>query len=884
MDKKEKGKKRSWGLYVLAFCVPVIGLLVHMLIGKCYPFGDNSILLGDAKDQYLSFFKELYDRLKNGQSLLFSWNGGMGYDFYCNMMYYLMSPFNLMALCFGRYSMELGMIVTMAVEIGMCAVSALYYFRHTYINSMEHGRINDGVTFVFSIAYAMCNYILAYQYNLMWLTSLILVPLVMLGIEKIVRKQDYRLYIVTMILVFVVNFYFAWFVCLLSFFWFIDQNRGGCKAWMKCFVKWFLVSVCAALAAAAVLIPCYILVRSRNDNFTNASSYTWNTIGNIGNFIQSFFWGHALDIAGHDLFTVNSYCGIAIVVLMVCYLFNAGIAPGNRIRRCVILLFLAASLSVSGLIYVMHGFSYPHSISNRDAFLLTVFIIISAFEQICKLKKLGIIRMSIVAIILMGLTICAFIWNNDVQNIICYMGTILIFVYGLICLFLYERNSITGKSMLINVIVLCLLEVMGNSFLINDNSKADIRVLPNIAASEWEDDYKAIKLQAGERKTSWVFSTNNMIDSDTNLFSSMKNTEMVWLFQRLGLSYQDNGGCYVYRGTTPVTAAMFNVRNVLTDSPVHYGGYTSKEQKKIYNDYQQTSDVLQLMENDYLAGLGFMCSYELELNDWMNGNAFEVQNAFMSSALGEKTDLFTEVTIPSIEISGNYCLPFKQQGNLFPYLSTALNDSVMNLSLGITIPEDIHLYVHLSDAYRVMTNVYIDGKEYSTLDTYPSNGEILDLGNLKKGQKVSLLVYTLASPGVKGETMINFYSLDDVLMQTSLTQLRAQKLEVSRLDDTRIEGHISAKEDGILYTSIPYYKGFQIYVDGKRESVVPIGNALIGIEVQAGEHDIYITYFPYGLKAGIICSILGLLCTAFIIRLNTRKLQIIKEGKTRVEN
>lgn len=68
MDKKEKGKKRSWGLYVLAFCVPVIGLLVHMLIGKCYPFGDNSILLGDAKDQYLSFFKELYDRLKNGQS------------------------------------------------------------------------------------------------------------------------------------------------------------------------------------------------------------------------------------------------------------------------------------------------------------------------------------------------------------------------------------------------------------------------------------------------------------------------------------------------------------------------------------------------------------------------------------------------------------------------------------------------------------------------------------------------------------------------------------------------------------------------------------------------------------------------------------------------
>lgn len=884
MDKKEKGKKRSWGLYVLAFCVPVIGLLVHMLIGKCYPFGDNSILLGDAKDQYLSFFKELYDRLKSGQSLLFSWNGGMGYDFYCNMMYYLMSPFNLIALCFGRYSMELGMIVTMAVEIGMCAVSALYYFRHTYINSMEHGRINDGVTFVFSIVYAMCNYILAYQYNLMWLTSLVLVPFVMLGIEKIVRKQDYRLYIVTMILVFVVNFYFAWFVCLLSFFWFIDQNRGGCKAWMKCFVKWFLVSVCAALAAAAVLIPCYILVRSRNDNFTNASSYAWNKIGNIGNFIQSFFWGHTLDIAGHDLFTVNSYCGIAIVVLMVCYLFNAGIAPGNRIRRCVILLFLAASLCVSGLIYVMHGFSYPHSISNRDSFLLTVFIMITAFEQVCKLRKIGFLRMTAVVVLLIGATVCAFIWNDDLQSIVCYMGTILLLAYSLICLALFEKNSITGKSLLINIIILCFVEMIGNSVFINDRSNVDTRMLSDIAVSEWEMDYEEIKTEAGERKTSWVYSTGNWIYSDTDLFSSIKNMDVLWMFQKLGLTYQNNGGSYNYRGTTPVTAAMFNVRNVLTDSATHYGGYSMENQKKIQNQYNNTSDTICLLENDNLTGLGFMASDKLRSVDWSSENIFEIQNDFIGGVLGEETKIFTPVDISNIEISGNYCLPLKQKDNVFPYMSTAINGAVMNLAFGFQVPLDMHLYIHVSDVYKVMTNVYIDGEEYSALDAYPSNGETIDLGNLKKGQKVILLVYTLTQPGINGEIKADFYKVDDQLMKASLEQIRKQQLEITSFEDIQVKGHISAKEDGILYTSIPYYKGFQIYVDGKRESVVPIGNALIGIEVQAGEHDIYITYFPYGLKAGIICSILGLLCTAFIIRLNTRKLQIIKEGKTRVEN
>lgn len=881
MGMKKNRKRRNWGIYILAFCIPIVGLLVHMLIGKCYPFGDNSILLGDARDQYLSFFTELYNRLQNRQSLFFSWNGGMGYDFYTNMMYYLMSPFNLIALCFGGYSMELGMIVTMAVEIGACAVSAMYYFRHTYLNTMEHGKINNGVTLVFSIAYAMCNYILAYQYNLMWLTSLILVPLVMLGIEKIIRKQDYRLYSVTLVLTFIMNFYFAWFVCILSFFWFIDQNRGSLKEWLNRLVKWFLVSVCAAAAAAAVLIPCYILACSRNDSFTDMSSYSWKNIGNIGNFIQSFFWGHTLDIAGHSLFTFNTYCGIIIVVLMVCYMFNVKIEWKKRLRRILIIGFLAASLCIAGLIYVMHGMAYPHSVSNRDGFLLTVFILVTAFEQVCRLQKMGIFRMTLVALILAGLTIGAFIWNQDVQNIACYLGTILLLAYILICLFLFERKSITKKSLIVNVIVVGLIEIMSNSCLINDESNVDIRVLSSIAASEWEDDYTEIQLNAGERKTSWVFSTNNQIYSDTNLFSSMKNTEMVWLFQKLGLSYQNNGGCYIYRGTTPVTAAMFNVQNVLTDSPAHYSGYSCKSTKEIQNNYDGTSRTLQLLENDNRAGLGFMASDTLASADWTDGNIFEVQNGFVSAVLGEETDVFIPVDISDVEISGNYCLPFKQKGNVFPYMSTAINDSMMNLALGFSVPEDMHLYIHLSDGYRVMTNVYIDGKEYSAVDTYPSNGETLDLGNLKKGQRVILIVYTLATPGVKGETAIDFYKLDESLMQKFIDQIRENQLNVTHFEDTSIEGHISVKKDGLLYTSIPYYQGFRVFVDGKETEIRPIGQALVGVELQAGEHDIRITYFPYGLKLGIIFSILGMFGIVFIIGANTRKLQSIQERKER---
>lgn len=871
MKLKERAKKRSWWIYILAFCIPVSCLVVHMVIGDCYPFGNNSILIGDAGGQYLSFFTELYNRIKNGQSLLFSWNGGMGYDFYSNLMYYLMSPFNLLALCFGGYSMELGMIVTMAVEIGGCAVTALYYFRHSHLNSMKHGRLNDGVTLLFSVSYAMCNYILAYQYNMMWLTGLMLVPLVMLGIEKIVRKQDYRLYVVTLFLTFVTNFYFAWFVCILSFLWFLDQNRGGLKEWCLRFVKWVLASVCSALAAAAVLIPCYLIVRTRNDANTNAEAYQGAMFGNIGNFLQSFFWGHSLDTNGYNLFTYNTYCGVAVVLLMVCYLLNSKISWKHRLKRFLITGFLSLSLCMDALIYLMHGFSYPHSFSNRDGFLLTVFILVSAFEQICKLQKMGTIRLVIAGAGITGLVVCAFVLNNNVQTIVCYLGTILLLAYFIICLVLYERNSIMKNSLLANIVILGLIEMIANSVVINDNNQVNKRMLQDTAASEWEQEYDAIQTKDGERKTSWVFSTNNCIYSDTNLFSTMKNTDMVWLFENLGLAYQENGGSYVYRGTTPVTAAMFNVRNVLTDSPAHYGGYEEKNSRIIENDYRDTTDKLYLLENENLSGLGFMAQETLTDWNWTAENAFEVQNDFVNKVTGKEANVFSAVDIPDIEISGNNCVPYKQNGNQFAYMSTAFDDALMCIALEFEIPGDMHLYAWLKDKNKVMTNVYIDGQEYSALDAYPSNGETIDFGMLKQGQRVILIIYTLASPGVDGAVAVDFYTLDDARMQTIVKEIQREKLEITSFSDTAIEGHITAERDGIMYTSIPYYKGFHVYVDGEQTSVSLVGNALIGVPLSAGEHDIRITYFPYGLKLGIVLSILGLMGMTAIFLYERRK-------------
>ena len=66
--------------------------------------------------------------------------------------------------------------------------------------------------------------------------------------------------------------------------------------------------------------------------------------------------------------------------------------------------------------------------------------------------------------------------------------------------------------------------------------------------------------------------------------------------------------------------------------------------------------------------------------------------------------------------------------------------------------------------------------------------------------------------------------------------------------------------------------------DGKQTEITKIGDALIGVKLQKGEHDIRITYFPYGLKLGIILSVFGIFCIILIVWINTRRLRMVQKG------
>ena len=95
-------------------------------------------------------------------------------------------------------------------------------------------------------------------------------------------------------------------------------------------------------------------------------------------------------------------------------------------------------------------------------------------------------------------------------------------------------------------------------------------------------------------------------------------------------------------------------------------------------------------------------------------------------------------------------------------------------------------------------------------------------------------------------------------MAASLEEMRESIYEIDRFEDTCVSGTVNAVNDGILYTSMPYYRGFTAYIDGEKSEIVKIGDAMMGVRVPEGKHKIEFRYFPYGLKTGIACSIVGI--------------------------
>ena len=852
--------------YLLSFGIVATVLLVLCIIQGIAPFGDNAITLVDSVHQYLPFFSEYRDKLLHEGSLFYTWNVALGSNFVSLGAYYLMSPFNFLLLLFSKESIAAVTCFLMCLKIALTAAAMTHYLSY---RGGEKQR-NPGIVAV-SVGYAFSNYVISYNWNTMWLDCIMIFPLIMLGFERMMEKQDPKLYVLSLFYALYCNYYIGYIICLFLVLWFFVYRHGGVKKFFTDGLWFAWYSLLSGLVTAFVLLPAYLGIKATAAGDMALPKGDW--YGSIFVMLkQLFVFTEPMTNQTFDG-GVNLYCGSFAVLAMFLYLFVKE-RPFDKIKKYLLLGGLLMSFNHETLNYIWHGMHDQYGIPNRFSFLFIFVILVMAYDVILHLSEID--WMLVLAGVLFALALlfsCHKHEGTELEPMILYTSIVLILLYGLLCI-LRSTGALKQTVFVTTIGCVCLLELVANAvYGFMDNgytnymsyyetspaiTKANVRVRE--LAQEQEAGFYRSELMNYKvlDEASW----HNMPSVST--FNSTVLGDVVTTMGRLG--FYTGANEFLYRGSTPFTNSLFNVRYLLQRAGDldNYG----------FN-YVENVGEIGIFENPYPTSLGFAVSRNVL--DW-DRDAFTALNAQnilaydMTGYGGFFREEYPQVDVTSDGAQVNYDT---QVIRYTPDESGPLN---MLASFTVTNPGDY--YINCRGNYITKLRISINGQLYA-YDRYQI--QAFHLGRLEAGDFVAVEYEYSSVDASPGLAYMYVSTFDEQAYDLVYGELTANLLDIEKVEDGYVKGSIDIPEGQMLFTSIPYDKGWSVRVDGEQAELCRVAGSFIGVELEVGEHEIEFSYVPYGFKIGTCISVGALALLMGSFALTERKKRYKKMEKT-VEN
>ena len=178
----------------------------------CNPFGERTSLTVDLYHQYCPFLVAFRDKIWGGESLLYSWNDGLGQEYLAAFANYSSSPLNIFALFFTAKTMPIFIEFSTCLRAGLSSV-----FMMMFLSANDNKRI-DNITVVFSSSYALCGWFISLFWNIMWCDAVVMLPLIMLGLRMLLLERRCGLYAISLAIAITSNYYAGYFLCLFLVF------------------------------------------------------------------------------------------------------------------------------------------------------------------------------------------------------------------------------------------------------------------------------------------------------------------------------------------------------------------------------------------------------------------------------------------------------------------------------------------------------------------------------------------------------------------------------------------------------------------------------------------------------------------------------------------
>ncbi len=834
----EQRKLRRPGLFYfgMGFLVPALITLVGYGINGIWPFGDHTVLIIDSIHQYLPFYTELQQKLVHSESLLYSFSGGLGYDFWATFAYYLASPLNLLLALFPKAHVADVMDYFILLKMALCGGIFSWY-----LYKRAPGRRFWPI--VFGTMFALSNFMIGYSFNLMWLDSIAMVPLIMMGIEKIVAGKGGKMYGLALFYGLWCNYYIGFMLCIFSCLYLLvcfaaKRRLTWRKIWKSC-LRFGWYSLLAGGMASVVLLPAYVGLSSSESMLNNSFPSVIKFYTSFFDMVLAHFAGNAPVNISSSQVGLNAYCGVAVLVLVVLYALDDKIRLRERLAKLALAGFLLLGFSMNILNYIWHGFHVQNGLPNRFAFLYICLLLVMSFDVLEHAGNMKLWKLLVSGLLPIGFALTAYLLKlGDLEPYVYLITLLLLLVYLLVLL---SAKLMKGRRKLALYLAggLMLAEAGGhgiyglccNGNVGRSSYMADQASFGTLTGGGEDEEFYRSEIDSQRMRNVTMYAGGHALV----MFNSTMPASTTELCDRLGIEARTNKNGY--NGVTKLMNDVFGIRYVLSSKGK---GDSIYQFEKVDSD-----DNLTLYENKNALSLGFMVNSSIKEWNIYQDNPMDVQNSFVQLATGlEPIFLFDR----QIEMSNgeNY---------------------------GILIPENKQVYLYLANR---VDKLELNTPEYSkTYDTYTDHLYVI---NRMDGKDMADFTVTMDEEGVQTARV---YVCDNAAYQKVVDQLSRNQLEQVEAEGNHLSGTIHVDQEGTMLLTVPYSENWSLTVDGAKAELIKIGDSLMGVDLSSGDHEISMTYTPGGLWLGLILSVFcGLL---FVLTCILEKREKKEDKKMKVE-
>ena len=825
---------------IITFLLGLIIISSIYILQDVAPFGRNSLLTIDFFHQYGPMLAELYDRIKNGTNIIFSFNTGLGLPYFRNFFNYLSSPINLIMFLFKRKNIIMSYSIIIGLKSILSCITCSYYI---------HKKFNTNKLYMIGISllYGYSAYFTAYYWNIMWLDGMYILPLITLGIENIINKDNGILYTLSLILILFANYFIGYMICIYSCIYFlsyliIKTKKFNIKDISKKCLKFALCSLASGLLLAFELIPMYEALKSTNATMGTIPTEQYYAF-TIINFFKNHLTGITKTVFASDISNApNISCGILSIGLYILFLLNKKINIKRKIIYTLFLILLLTSFYVAPVDYIWHAFHVPNDLPYRYSFLYSFILILTCAYSLKNIKEISFIKVLITYVICLLFITFVYItkYNNITSNMIT-INYLLISTYFLIYTLYHFYPKFKKLSTLLFIIV-CSIECV-----ISVNHNWDILQYIDEFYSTYKNVNNSItKIKEKDNELFYRIEKNTILTLNDgawynyygqSTFSSMAYNNLSELNNDLGQP-GNRINSYYYKQNTPIYDMMFDIKYSIGEN----------------NDGKRYS--LELIKNDTITykfnyTTGLMFGVNKSIKKWTNNfiNPLEYQNDFINYTTNIE-NIFHRLTLNNKEIISkdkketivkyNY---FNEYDNVYLYSNNPLINYIV-VNNKIYYKNDINI-----------NNVQLKlNKIFNECNSYDEEYIINTTSN-----EPNIEIYVSYKSYLNEE--IDIYTIDNNKFINAYNILNTNKVNITYFKENNIKGNINLKEDKSIYTSIPYDKGWKVYSNNKEINTYIINDSLLGFDLKKGKNNIELKYIPNNLDIGLSISITTLIIT-----------------------